>query len=144
LSTENVFLKDPSSTLKILRCKLFHGKTEAANSGNVREGFAAASQLLSIYAQCKRENWRANAHFALQNLARLESQINAHKEFKRNRLDALGLIVFFSRAGVRFFVQSLLSALWLIFCMSKRKIMHDQAKAWLPQACMLLESLTSS
>jgi hypothetical protein len=136
------FLELPSKTLKRLRNDLFHGRNEAANYDNLYNGFAAARQLLKIYARCRRSQVKANA--ALQNLDQLESQLSAHKAFNRNRVDALGMSVGYFRSGVRFFFQSILSALWFIVCMSKRKILYDQAKMRLPQACVLLEWLTSS
>jgi hypothetical protein len=145
LATETRLLELPSKTLKKLRNELFHGSTEASNFDNLYHGFAAARQLLSIYARsCRRSKEKANANAALKNLEQLESQLSAHKAFNRNRVDALGMSVGHFRSGLRFFVQSILSVLWLIGCMSNRKIMHDQAKMWLPQACVLLEWLTSS
>jgi hypothetical protein len=138
LATEMRFLELPSRTLTMLRNQLFHGRTEAANFDNLYNAFAAARQLLSIYARCQRSQVEANA--ALGNLEQLESQLSAHKAFNRNRVDALGMSVGHLRSRVcRFFLQSILSVLWLIGCMSKRKIMHDHAKMWLPQACELLE-----
>jgi hypothetical protein len=124
-----------------LRNDLFHGKTEAANFDNLYNGFSTARQLLLIYARCKRSKVKADA--ALKNLEQLESQLSAHREFNRNRIDALGIGVGSFRSGKRFILQLIFAMIWLFAGMSTRKIIHNLVKMWLPQACVWLEWLAS-